>query len=82
MMGLAWEFKTSGTPANPQFLLAHQDQDPKTSIALQRTLHQLSRPLDLWLVNFHAPEQLNSCFADTKALPSVDGYDYKHYHCK
>lgn len=81
MMGLAWEFKISGSPANPQFLLAHQDQNPKTSIALQRTLHQLSRPLDLWLVNFHAPEQLNSCFADTKTLPSVDGYDYKHYHC-
>lgn len=82
MMGVAWEFKLSGSPATPQFLLAHQDQNPNTSTAaLQRTLNQLPRPLDLWLVNFHAPEQLNSCVADTQSFPLVDGYDYKHYYC-
>jgi uncharacterized membrane protein len=55
MMGVAWEFKLSSSPATPQFLLAHQDQDPNTSTAaLQKTLNQLPQPLDLWLVNFHA----------------------------
>lgn len=80
MMGLAWELKRVGSNLNPQFLLAHQDKDPKTStVALQQTLTQLPRPLDLWLVNFHAPVEVNNCFADLQS--SVNGYEYQHYHC-
>jgi uncharacterized membrane protein len=82
MMGIARVFKLSGSPATPLFLLAHQHQNPNTStVALQHTLTQLPRPLDLWLVNFHAPIKLNSCVAVTQSLPTINGYDYKTYHC-
>lgn len=83
MMGIAREFKLSGSPATPQFLLAHQDQDPNTSTtALQQTLNQLPRPLDLWLVNFYAPVKIDSCVAQPQSLPPVDGYNYQLYHCQ
>lgn len=83
MMGIAWEFKRQGLPQNPQFLLAHQDKNPKTStIALQKTLATLPRPLDLWLVNFHAPIELNGCVENPLSSPAVDGYDYKLYRCQ
>ncbi len=89
MMGLARVFKLSGSPTTPLFLLAHQDQNPNTStIALKRTLTQLPRPLDLWLVNFHAPvgainrsPLLNDCIADPQSFPPVNGYEYQIYHC-
>lgn len=77
MMGIARELK-SGRADNSQFLLA--DEHPTD--ALQQTLEQLPRPLDLWLVNFHAPVQLNGCFTDTQSLQLVNGYDYKLYHCE
>ena len=83
MMGIAWEFKRQGLPQNPQFLLAHLDKNPKTStIALQKTLATLPRPLDLWLVNFHAPIELNGCVQNPLSSPAVDGYDYKLYRCE
>lgn len=85
MMGVAREFKIQN-PKSPStlFLLAHQDQDPNTSTtALENTLKALPRPLDLWLVNFHAPiaESVKQCTADTQSLPAVNGYEYKIYHC-
>ncbi|MBD2294299.1 glycosyltransferase [Anabaena sphaerica FACHB-251] len=84
MMGIAWKLKFSGSQVISQFLLAHQAKDPKTSTkALENTLKSLPRPLDLWLVNFHAPvaEEVKKCIADTQALPGIYGYDYKIYHC-
>jgi uncharacterized membrane protein len=95
MMGIAWEFQraadASKSPINPQFLLAHQDQnqcqgtDCRASKTLQKTLAQLPRPLDLWLVNFKAPveEDLPNCFAEeaTQYQKSVDGYANQLYHC-
>lgn len=82
MMGIAWEIKRQHSSINPQFLLAHQEENPSTSTAvLQQTLNQLSRPLDLWLVNFHAPINLTSCVADSQTLSPVDGYEYQLYHC-
>ena len=93
MMGLGLEFKRSyrslkpavtGSATNPPlFLLAHQEPDPRTSTdALQRTLAQLPRPLDLWIVNFASakPESQN-CFADSQSRPKMHGYKYKLYHC-
>lgn len=81
MIGLAREFKLSAA-TTPKFLLAHQDQDPKTSTKiLQQTLNQIQHPLDLWLVNFYAPVTANSCVADSQSLPLVDGYNYQMYHC-
>jgi uncharacterized membrane protein len=85
MMGLAWELKFSGAQITPQFLLAHQKNDPKTSTkALENSLKSLPRPLDLWLINFHAPltEELKKCVNETQALPGVYGYEYKLYHCQ
>jgi len=82
MMGLAREFKLSGSSATPLFLLAHQAHNPNPSTtALQHTLTQLPRPLDLWLVNFHAPVELKGCIADRRSFPYVDGYEYQLYHC-
>ena len=88
-IGVAREFKlensnqNSNQNLNPTFLLAHQDKDTKVpAITLQNTLKTLSRPIDLWLVNFHAPAEVNNCIADDRALPNVDGYEYKLFHCK
>lgn len=83
MMGIALEIKRKNIPINPQFLLAHQTTDPKTStLALQQTLAKLPRPLDLWIVNFYAPLEISNCAADSQSLPGVYGYDYKLYHCQ
>ncbi|GAX39700.1 hypothetical protein NIES4075_06560 [Tolypothrix sp. NIES-4075] len=86
MMGVAREFKIQNlTSPAPLFLLAHQDQNPNTSSdALLHTLKELPRPLDLWLVNFYAPqpEEVKKCAADMQSLPAVNGYEYKLYHCR
>ncbi|NMG07087.1 glycosyltransferase [Brasilonema sp. UFV-L1] len=89
MMGIAREYKIKNSIQNskstsPLFLLAHQDEDPKTStFALQSTLKTLPRPFDLWLVNFYAPqpEEVKNCVAETQSLSAVNGYEYKLYHC-
>ena len=41
----------------------------------------LPKPLDLWLVNFEQEADLNKCIADSKLLPSVNGYEYTHLRC-
>ncbi|MEW6492174.1 MAG: hypothetical protein AB1589_06460 [Cyanobacteriota bacterium] len=94
MMGLAWEFKhlnpfdasDSKEMISPQFLLAHADsasqaQDP--AITLQKTVAELPRPLDIWLVNFHAGVDLaqQNCFAVSQSLPKLDSYWYRLYRC-
>ena len=92
MMSLAWEFKTSKSQKSaPQFLLAHQEQDRcedtncPASQTLQKTIAQLPKPLDLWLVNFKAPTQPEpaNCFAEdtSQYQTSVNGYSAKLYHC-
>lgn len=88
MMGIAWELKFSGLQTNienTQFLLAHQAQNPNTStIALEKTIKELPRPFDLWLVNFHAPisQEVEKCLLDDQKLPGIYGYEYELYHCK
>ena len=86
MMGVAREIKLANSLQKPLFLLAHQDKNPNTStIALENTLNKLPRPFDLWLVNFHAPvaEAVKTCVvSDTQSMPSIDGYEYKLYHCQ
>ncbi len=87
MMGIAREFKLAQIQTKPQFLLAHQSQNPHTStIALQNTISQKSQRFDLWLVNFYAPVEINRCYTDTSTLENdpkvpVDGYNYQVYHC-
>ncbi len=87
MMGVAREFKiqksNQNSKLNPKFLLAHHDVDRQAStITLQNTLKTLPRPIDLWLVNFHAPAEVNNCIADNQSLPSVNGYEYKLFRCR
>jgi uncharacterized membrane protein len=83
MMGIGWELKQrEEQPKQTQFLLAHQDQSPQTStVALQKTLATLPRPLDVVLVNFHAPIELDKCVRNAN-FPSVDGYETKLYYCR
>jgi uncharacterized membrane protein len=89
MMALAWEFKhlpsaTDRRENSPLFLLAHQEPSSQTAKeVLQRTLSQLPRPLDLWMVNFFSavkPEGQN-CRADFRYRSLVNGYKYRLYHC-
>jgi uncharacterized membrane protein len=86
MMGVAREFKRQNLPSlSPLFLLAHQDEDPNTStISLNKTLNTLAKPLDLWLVNFHAPipPEVEKCQRETQQLPAINGYVYELYHCE
>jgi uncharacterized membrane protein len=84
----------------PKFLLAHQDRSQCTNqegrdrargktchayTTLQKTLAQLPRPLDLWLVNFKAPvePEAPNCFAEetTQYQTYVNGYAARLYHC-
>ena len=70
---------------SPLFFLANYQRDkPQIAAAkLDRTIGKLERPLDLWLVNFHAPVNLaaQKCQIESRNLPSVDGYEYQVYHC-
>ncbi|MEG4109036.1 glycosyltransferase family 39 protein [Microcoleus sp. S13_C5] len=70
---------------SPLFLLANQRRDAPEIAAgtLYKTLSQLERPLDLWLVNFRAPVNLEAqkCQVESGELPAVDGYEYQVYHC-
>lgn len=80
MMGIAWEFKFSDVQIQPSFLLLHSDDD-QTSNVLPNTIQDLPKPLDLWLVNFEQKIELNQCVPDSKLLPPVNGYKYKHLRC-
>ncbi|MEG4234661.1 glycosyltransferase family 39 protein [Microcoleus sp. Pol11C3] len=70
---------------SPLFLLANQRRDAPEIAAgtLDKTLSKLERPLDLWLVNFRAPVNLEAqkCQVESRELPAVDGYEYQVYHC-
>jgi uncharacterized membrane protein len=80
IMGIAWEFKFSDVQIQPSFVLLHPNDD-QTFHILQNTIQDLPKPLDLWLVNFEQDANLNECVADSKLLPSVNGYKYKHLRC-
>ncbi|MBD2182614.1 glycosyltransferase family 39 protein [Aerosakkonema funiforme] len=88
MMGLGWEFQHLSDleiSKKPLFILAHQDNDNSIlpTTILQKALSKLPRPLDLWLVNFQAPQNVKAqnCFPSSQTLPFVDGYDYQLYRC-
>jgi uncharacterized membrane protein len=70
---------------SPLFLLVNQRRNAPEIVAgiLDKTLSQLERPLDLWLVNFRAPVNLvgQKCQLESRQLPAVDGYEYQVYHC-
>lgn len=89
MMGIGWQFLAQPGFTAPQFLLAYERQNPceidcVATTTLQQALAQISTPLDLWLVNFHAPVQLDQqrCTLDSQPKPDASGYAYRLYHCQ
>jgi uncharacterized membrane protein len=90
LMGIAWEWRRApATQPEPQYLLAHQGTDPAAPVAvLGRSLSQLPRPLDVWLVNFRtvpaAPlaQKLSEQGCNRVSSDSVDGYRSVLYQCR
>jgi uncharacterized membrane protein len=88
MMGIAWEWRrTQQVTQPPQFLLAHQDTKecvsydcPATKL-LQATIAKISKPLDLWLVNFYSPQVLEEQKCVNVGEGGVYGYGYQHFQC-
>ena len=68
---------------NISFLLINQarENDPNVPETLKKTVNNLSKPLEVWTVNFNAEIELNNCYFDTKKYPYIDGYGYKRYIC-
>ena len=86
MMGLAWELSESDRLQNTQlsFLLARKDNDPTIATqTLQKTIKQLPKPLDVWVVNFSASVDIKAlgCRKDKQSIARVSGYRYRCYHC-
>jgi len=87
IMGVGWQLPQSFS-SQVQFLLAHAE-DPTCSEncsatqTLDRSIAQLPRPFDLWLINFHAPAQpeAQSCRLDANPPQHINGYEYRLYHC-
>ncbi|MBF2013989.1 MAG: glycosyltransferase family 39 protein [Rivularia sp. T60_A2020_040] len=91
MMSLAWEFKrfyASDSQNNWQFFLAQRDANAETYTnavqVLEQNINQMSRPLDLWLIDSRSSVNLKSkqCFADPKYRSRIGEYSYKLYHCE
>ncbi len=92
IMTLGYEFNRLGATNSaknaPLFLLAHQEPNNNNStIVLKKTLAQISRPFDLWIVNFprakaELAKETQNCAADSQRRPKVNGYKYKLYHCQ
>ncbi|MBD2468485.1 phospholipid carrier-dependent glycosyltransferase [Nostoc sp. FACHB-145] len=86
MMGLAWEFQRE-PKFNAQFFLAGKNldnQDYTNSVQLlQEKIAQIQQPLDLWLVEFRTPINLESqqCIPDNQYGKTAGEYSYKMYHC-
>ncbi|MBI4784677.1 MAG: glycosyltransferase [Oscillatoriophycideae cyanobacterium NC_groundwater_1537_Pr4_S-0.65um_50_18] len=88
IMGIGWQFLQEGRSNPPEFLLAHEPQNPCSAACvatstLRQALAQRSDPIDLWLVNFHAPVDLDErrCQLDSQPKTYTSGYEYQLYHC-
>ncbi|MGL5083545.1 MAG: glycosyltransferase family 39 protein [Microcoleaceae cyanobacterium] len=85
MMGIAWELnRLNSSGKQPQFLLAQKLGDSAISVnTLNQILDQSPRPLNLWTVNFSAPQNLESqnCLEDSASKSRVPGYYFRMYQC-
>jgi uncharacterized membrane protein len=87
MMGLAWEFQRE-PGFNAQFFLAGKNldnQDYTNSVqVLQEKIAKIQRPLDLWLIEFRTPINLEpqQCKQDNQYGKTAGEYSYKLYHCE
>jgi uncharacterized membrane protein len=99
MMGLAWEMhrtRSNWLLNNTQFLLASQlpklgdsagrtlrERDCRATQRLRETVDRFAQPIDLWLINFHAPINLpQTCTRSKQFTRGVYGYQYQLYHCQ
>lgn len=89
IMGLAWELNrrqvVDAAINSPQFLLAHKDTEPRVATeTLQKTVAQLPKPLELWVVNFSASVELKAqgCIKDKQSISKVPGYRFRRYYCQ
>jgi uncharacterized membrane protein len=91
MMGLAWEMRRTRSNwllTNTQFLLASQlprfcERDCPATQQLRETVDRFPQPIDLWLINFHAPINLpQTCTRSKQFTRGVYGYQYQLYHCQ
>jgi uncharacterized membrane protein len=88
MMGLAREMRRIDGVKQTDFLFAHQphklcEGKCGSTTILRQTLDRITRPIDLWLINFHAPLSLPpTCDRDERFTGGVIGYEYRLYHCQ
>lgn len=85
MMGLAREMRHTQQAAQTQFLLAHQpsmmcDRHCPTTDILRQTIDSIARPIDLWLVNFHAPVNLPRTCQENKLTEQANSDNYRLFH--
>ncbi|MBD1848734.1 glycosyltransferase [Leptolyngbya sp. FACHB-711] len=100
LMGVALAVEQAGSqatsagktlPIDLRFLLAHDTPRSTSTVAetLDKTLSEVTTPIDLWLINFHEVEpglvdrvlKKQRCAAKTEP-ESVDGYRYRMYRCR
>ncbi len=99
IMGIAWEWQRhhqaakstspNSTQDLPQYLLVHQQEreclgdNCIASKVLQQQVEKFTTPVDVWLVNFQAPVQLDRCVRqEVKTnVAWVNGYSYQLYSC-
>ncbi|MDV2991999.1 MAG: hypothetical protein N4J56_001653 [Chroococcidiopsis sp. SAG 2025] len=91
LMTIGWQFKHlyGSQTHSPLFLLAQHDRSSNRSVeTLYRTIAELPKPLDLWVVNFssarHDLEKGNNktCVPDSQRRPKAHGYRAKLFHCQ
>lgn len=85
MMSLGWQFqeliKQQQIDWQPQFFLAHQGEINSDQILINN-LTSLTRPFQLWLVNFTpTPKLTNNCISDENYQRRATGYKYTLYNC-
>ncbi|NJL89273.1 MAG: glycosyltransferase [Coleofasciculaceae cyanobacterium SM2_1_6] len=74
---------------SPKYLLVHQQEREclgdscAASKVLQEQVYKITKPVDVWLVNFQAPVQLDRCVPqEVKTnVAWVNGYGYQLYRC-
>ncbi len=83
-MGIALEMQKRSELQDTKFLLAHQKQleSPEATKNLKQIVNTISRPVEVWAVNFNAPIELEKCTLDQQNFPSINGYGYQRYTCQ
>jgi len=84
LMSIAWEFEKIGFSQPVRFLLARKGETDNPTETLNRSIVQLPKPFDVWLVNFHAEEMSDDLQCeefDDDEFPEINGYRYNGYRC-